>query len=489
MSSTRRFCLALGVAGALALTACSSLKSYKPVIPDAAAIPLCEPDRSDDPERAGSVDKACRETASERAAAYTLHFVEFDDQGWVFDDDQAQIDSAIDKIKRSLHERKRLRLFVYVHGWRHSARYDDSNVRDFRLFLNETRAATRCGGAEIAAVRTDSPSSIQSSLERCKNGASDEEIVGIYVGWRGLPIPDGSPLTYLTFWDRKRTADRIAQGSVRELFGRLNALAGRYPDATVTTAKTGSAASARQPSLLRTQVIGHSFGASIVFRALSQSIIDSFDHDLDGEVTSVTRFVDRVVLINPAIEASRFEPVRSAAMKRVEYCLRATPDNLIRCERPAYQGAVLAIFTSEGDLATKTFFPIGAILSNTFETTRSERQTTAMNTTVGWDDGFRTHQLRAVTAPCTGASSDSPHRPGADGVDRIDPPGWAWCLTDSALLQHLPTSAGQPTYNGPFWAVRVAPQIVRDHNDIWNPRFRSVLLRVFADEQRFPALR
>ena len=92
------------------------------------------------------------------------------------------------------------------------------------------------------------------------------------------------------------------------------------------------------------------------------TIIDSFDHDLDGEVTSVTRFVDMVVLINPAIEASRFEPVRSAAMKRVEYCLRATPDNHIRCERPAYQGAVLAIFTSEGDLATKTFFPIGAIL-------------------------------------------------------------------------------------------------------------------------------
>jgi pimeloyl-ACP methyl ester carboxylesterase len=280
---------------------------------------------------------------------------------------------------------------------------------------------------------------------------------------------------------------------VRELFGRLNALASASPGAAPRASKD-DAAGARRPSRLHTHVIGHSFGASIVFRALSQSIIDSFGRDLDGEVNSITRFVDTVVLINPAIEASRFEPVRSAAMKRVEYCKRREPGDAAaaaRCERPRYQGVVLAVFTSEGDLATKLAFPVGATLSNTFERIRDPRQATAMNNTIGWDDSFRTHDLKDARVPCDQAPTTGPHGPidGLDRVDRIDAPGWAWCLTDSTLLQHLPTSVGRPTYNGPFWVVRVDDRIVRDHNDIWNPRFRSVLLRVFADEQRFPTLR
>ena len=55
-------------------------------------------------------------------------------------------------------------------------------------------------------------------------------------------------------------------------------------------------------------------------------------------------------------------------------------------------------------------------------------------------------------------------------------------------LTQMGRPAQQPgerlVYNGPLWNVRVSSEIVKDHNDTWNDKFRDLLLHLFTDERR-----
>ena len=230
---------------------------------------------------------------------------------------------------------------------------------------------------------------------------------------------------------------------------------------------------------------------------MSQTLIDGFSADLDASAgkgqASVPRFVDMVVLVNPAIEAARFEPVFRAARKRKAYC-DAKPADGVACSQPKYQAPVLAIFQSEGDLATKDAFVLGAGLSNIFETTLGDAERRAITHTVGWDDAYVTHRLQPAQA-CGAGADAAPFEVAAGGMLRYRAPGWAWCFKDgsnpaSFELRHVattPASAGSmATYNGPLWNARVDPAIVKDHGDIWNAQFRAVLLSFFADQRVNP---
>lgn len=481
----------------LFVSGCVELKPYRTVVPAIGDMAECA---------AGSASAAagsppCNAQTTERNSQYTMHVVEFDDEGWPFDgagNKHSQVDSAIRQIKEELVGTKNcVRLFVYVHGWRHNAGTSDPNVVKFRDFLAQvsdaSKAASRAGedACEDPALASVEPSRKPKANQRTvqKPTPSEVKTVGIYVGWRGLSVVDTRPLVYLSFWDRKNTADRVAQGSVRELFGRLHALASYAPAAE--KAQTQSRTNAQ----LRTYVIGHSFGASVVFRALSQSLIDAFAEDLDadatGELASVSRFVDMVVLVNPAIEAARFDPVYRAAMKLRAFCERDSSAKDL-CDRPRYQAPVLAIFTSAGDQATRVAFPVGAALSNTFENTLSEAQRQSIVQTIGWDDDYATHILNLVPN-CDGANTDP--FDSATSPLRYNAPGWAWCFktqSGSMVLTHLGqpgTSPGQRViYNGPLWNVRVPISIMSNHNDTWNDKFRDLLLHLFTDERRNPSV-
>ena len=74
---------------------------------------------------------------------------------------------------------------MYVHGWKHDANADDSDLNNFTKLIKDLR-------------------------ERHIN---EKYIVGIYVGWNassGLP----GLLENISFWVKKSNADRIAQSAV-----------------------------------------------------------------------------------------------------------------------------------------------------------------------------------------------------------------------------------------------------------------------------------
>lgn len=68
------------------------------------------------------------------SAAYTLGFVEIDDQGQFYDKGQA--DALLKFLK---NQSKPLYVTIYVHGWHHNADDNDINVKRFQDSLMETK--------------------------------------------------------------------------------------------------------------------------------------------------------------------------------------------------------------------------------------------------------------------------------------------------------------------------------------------------------------
>jgi hypothetical protein len=86
-----------------------------------------------------------------------------------------QINRVMEYLKKLSQAEGGLTLIVFVHGWKHNARADDDNVREFRQAL------------EAAAFME------QAAME--KASVARHRIVGIYVSWRGLSVAWGQSRT------------------------------------------------------------------------------------------------------------------------------------------------------------------------------------------------------------------------------------------------------------------------------------------------------
>lgn len=211
---------------------------------------------------------------------YYLAFVEFDDQGWFADRKQTE---ALFLLLKELEKERHVLVFVYAHGWKHNASRCDSNVLCFSRVLERMDIMER----RLA----DTP----------------RRVVGIYVGWRGLSL-DAGPLTNLSFWERKNTAERVGRGGVAELLMRLEAYRRtRNPK--------------REEEKTQLVIAGHSFGGLVVYSALSHALMErALRTELrpagQTHYDTARSFGDFVVLVNPAFEGSLYEPLFSRSPLR-----------------------------------------------------------------------------------------------------------------------------------------------------------------------------
>ena len=164
---------------------------------------------------------------------YMLGFVEVDDQGQLRD--RAQMRALIDSLYQTAVNDSIL-INVFVHGWHHNAAPGDPNIESFKGSL-----------ARLSKIEHD--------LSLTKHRAP-RKVVGIYVGWRGesITIPG---IRYLTFWDRKSTAQEVGHLGVTELLLNLEEIA---------NVKN----SLSPPIKSRLVVLGHSFGGAIVYNATTK---------------------------------------------------------------------------------------------------------------------------------------------------------------------------------------------------------------------------
>ena len=386
--------------------------------------------------------KACAQYSIEENAKYALGVVEFDDQGWFWD--RRQMWTVIDRLSEEVN-RQDLLMVVFAHGWKHNASVCDGNMSCFRETLSQVQ------DLEVAAANAQK--------------RKPRKIFGVYLGWRGLSL-EGSFLTNLTFWERKNTAHQVGSSAVTELLVRLNSI--RYIKRNVTAEK--------KPSPTQLVIIGHSFGGAVIYSAVSQLLIDRFI-DYRGEGNPPEPFGDLVILINPAFEAKRYEPLHQMALERT-YLPGQTP--------------IMAIITSQGDQATKKAFPIGRWFSTLFDKHRDADQKEANRAAVGHFARYRTHALRAVdlsTAAKKSARTDAacscPYMQGTStlSVDNLEllatfrkqwnkglfKAGWSQSFPGS-VLTHDPYEKKSHPLN-PFFVISVDNEIINGHNDIYRPVF------------------
>ena len=368
---------------------------------------------------------------------YLLGFVEFDDQGQLWD--RKQMSAVVGKLEAE-SSAKELMIVVFVHGWKHSAAPDDANVATFRGIL---------------AQLTDA----EAQMAREIPGSPRRDIVGVYLGWRGgsVTVP---VLKELTFWERKNTAQKVGHGGVTEVLSRLE-LIKRTKDSI------GAGRSAT-----RFVVIGHSFGGAVVHTALAQILESRFVQTTGpaGVQSDVPGFGDLVVMINPAFEAVQFASLSDMANERRSYFETQLP--------------VVAEMTSEADYATRYAFPAGRWFSAFFEDTNVKTRkdpVSGVEVTIDQSDSnvqsvghfapYRTHRLypkregeRALfKAPST-----------TDSVQQFMLASTSWANDKpgsripfgGVVLDRTTNSVGR----NPYLLIYVDKDLIRDHNDIDDPR-------------------
>ena len=504
-----------------ALSGCADLRPYRTVTletsapANSGAIRPCPPEGADKRtgEPDGSVAAHCATYAKEDGGAYQLYFAEFDDQGWLYPAPSASYGSAGNQMDRLIADlqklaslQERTSVVVFAHGWKHTAQSEDTNVKSFRLFLEGLDAVERAStGARAAAA----------GFGRCPR-----HVVGVYLGWRGAATELG-PLENITFWNRKEAAQRVAQGDARVLFAHLRAiqdaantkwnLAVERSRQNATLAPQGSKpalaseASELDPcdKTMRLSIAGHSFGGLIVYTSLAQALIrdvvelghaEAKQRELPPEERVrpvLEREGDLVVVINPAIEATRLEPLyRAARDARLEH----------------YNTPTFVSITSQADAATRVAFPIGRWLDTRFATypdDPAESEKEANLRTFGHADQFLTHRLSTLP----------------DVESRRAPPCEDWKHGDfiaglgveervfNAFLQRLSEAAfdarkllgarpfcgrltlnlepskeaGSWVANSPVWNVRTTKEVIADHNDFDNPLLLALLRQLYVE--------
>ncbi|URI06115.1 hypothetical protein MW290_09245 [Aquincola tertiaricarbonis] len=374
----------------------------------------------------------CYKQSIEVTKEYRLFFVEFDEQGRYHD--RRQMEQLFEYLKKVRVESTRskadcpgsgagvgtgLSIVTFVHGWRHNARYDDEHLNLARKVLRYTYQG-------------------EQSKPHYNPADCPRDVVGIFVGWRGLSTtvtdaPRGAlrsilePWEWMSVWDRKNTAQNVAVGSVRELLGTIRA----YQQTRNEDEKTRCAfkelvnapvqagavhSEVFQCLAVRHLIVGHSYGALIVHNAVSQQLVESVTRgrfEVPNDVTCqvvpgdpssgralVQGYADLIILLNPAVEGARYEPLYEAIAQRAGRDQGA--DGFCPNQKP-----VMVVLTSLNDFATRQAFRAVRFVGTFFESnspyndrlTAEERAYIAAEEgrsslrTLGHNPRYNTHEL------------------------------------------------------------------------------------------------
>ncbi|HKY02090.1 MAG TPA: alpha/beta fold hydrolase [Burkholderiales bacterium] len=375
---------------------------------------------------------------------YWLNFIEFDDQGQLWQ--RKQMDDVLTRLDAA---QEHLLIVVFVHGWKHSAEPGDANIETFKKVLSKLAAA------EAYRARI--------------GGSPARRVAGVYLGWRGSSVtfPGAKELT---FWARKSTAQRVGAVGVSEVLSRIELV-----QRTKGTVLDG-------PNSTRVAVVGHSFGGAVVYTALAHILQNRFISSAgpDGLQSAVVGFGNLVVLINPAFEASLYAPLSDMSFERNWYSPAQLP--------------TLAILTSEADYATRYAFPAGRSVSTIFEydreverVNRTTRATERIDTgvanrsAIGHFEPYRTHTLYPVehkaraSVPALSVENSAEIFKVALQAWRDDVPG-SKIPFGELTLERTPNSAGR----NPCMVIYVDGELIDDHNDIDDQRIVEFLKQLIS---------
>ena len=404
----------------LSLSACVSLRSYRTHPPNGPV------------EQFGDKD------------GHPVHigFVELDDHGlyWTAE----QLPASMKAIETAAAPHGAI-VAVFVHGWMNNARDPDDENFDVNSFKYDV-LAVMSQHETAAAERENRPR---------------RNVVGVYVAWRGKSL--GGPLFWLSFYDRKAAALRVA-------------------DTQATVTLRGLIETARENPRSQIIVIGHSFGGLITERALGPLLVTAALRARAGALSQswLREAPDLVILVNPATNATR-------ALGDV-WTLKNSPDIVPRRQtifqvrgEAVSRTPLFVSLTSDTDYATGLAFPLAEYLAGVLQSFRgwggtamdgvfpSER--TVYAKTMGhlspiWSHDVTLTQLaEARTDP-----SREPAAPCPDGKAT----GEICFVVGRDMFTMTPR---HPRFNDThYWIMPVPKSIINGHSDVWNRVWVNMLI-------------
>jgi hypothetical protein len=246
---------------------------------------------------------------------YKLAAIEFGELGSYADPYRRELQDTIQLLRKA----DRPLLVVYIHGWLNNATSDD--VGSFKGFLSRLSQSTQVKSHHYT-------------------------VFGVYFAWPGksLEIPY---LYYLSFWNRKQAAERIASnGDCIDAIEQLSYAARLRPYSYVFS-------------------IGHSFGGLILERTVAHTL-----RTLQG-LQNVKPPWDLALMLNPASDSVLTRQLVGDLQSLYTYSEKPAPGDLLHWggqfnpisgsgnSIPENQPTVVEL-QSENDTATGTVFSIGS---------------------------------------------------------------------------------------------------------------------------------
>ena len=244
---------------------------------------------------------------------YKLAAIEFGELGSYADAKKGELNNTIQLLKNT----ERPLLVIYIHGWLNNATSGD--IGNFKGFLSRLS---------------------QSRQVRIHH----YNVFGVYFAWPGktLEIPY---LEYLTFWNRKQAAERIASnGDCLDAIEQLSQMARLHENNYVF-------------------LIGHSFGGLILERTVEHTL-----RTLQGQ--KVRPPWDLALMLNPASDSVLARQLVSDLYNLYNYYPNPIPGSPLRWggrfvpksggDPIAESQPTVVELQSENDTATGTVFPIGS---------------------------------------------------------------------------------------------------------------------------------
>lgn len=322
----------------------------------------------------------------------------YDKTIWYTDDGEFVDRCAFSDAMYELQSKGAQIVVVYVHGWKHDGDPEDTDLKKFK--------------EQLSAIR-------ELELEHL----NPRRVVGLYVAWNGRRT-NLRLAKELTFWGRKRAADRVSQSAaVTRLLSAIDSIREQRAEPRDLTIH-----------------VGHSFGARILYNAVAQGLVRQTElahpGPGGGNYKMIRGFGDIVILLNPAFEASLF----------------TTFDSVRRKEYPfdPHQPPLLISISSETDRATRVAFPVGQFLH--FDRAPKRR------VTLGNFNDYVSHNLVARTPGETRSDAE-------------------WCSKTVCMIG----VAGRPQDNVPFINARAERTVIDGHNDVWNENLSGFIAHVITD--------
>jgi hypothetical protein len=372
---------------------------------------------------------------------FKLGMIEFDDMGeaWekctsLSDPNNCQLTRTLALIQSEKQRAGSVVVVVFIHGWKNNASPDNEakkNLHDFKIFMEGL--ATREQSVSAQKIAAGTP-------------ATQPAYVGVYMAWRGQAVKND---IFFTFWNRRDAAQRVGSSDFAEaLYRVMGATKENSPNSRIV-------------------VVGHSFGGRVLETALTNTfvslLIPQVDSNGQPKPPAIPSPADLIMYVNPATDSFR--------TKQMIELMKRTNFSIVRGDE-TYHGPLFLSVTSTGDTATGTAFPLGQGFSATQKSFRQTydnappqipSQETFFKETPGHIPYLFSHVVHQVTGDC------------------ISQPEILRFTTKGQCFEVTPVP--QRWNDSPFWVMTVPPPIIKDHVDIFNTSFSTMIIDLMEHYQ------